>query len=98
MTNLYASVPYLTGHSRAGDSSIAWMNSAETWVDIKNSTKSGSSINFLSEAPTLEFFVFMSTLGPHRVQKSLADVSGYPTMPPAYSLGFHFSKWDKVNA
>ena len=34
MTNLYGSIPYLTGHSFRGDMSVAWMNSADTWVDI----------------------------------------------------------------
>lgn len=34
-TNLYGSIPYLTAHSALeGDSSIAWMNSGDTWVDI----------------------------------------------------------------
>ena len=34
MTNLYGSIPYLTGHSEFGDASVAWMNSADTWVHI----------------------------------------------------------------
>ena len=68
MTNLYGSVPYLTGHSEKGDSSVAWMSSSETWVHILNSTvDSGSFVSFVSEAPTLEFFVFASRLGPNRV-------------------------------
>lgn len=31
---LYGTVPYLTGHAEFQDASIAWMNSAETWVDL----------------------------------------------------------------
>jgi alpha-glucosidase (family GH31 glycosyl hydrolase) len=61
MTNLYASVPYLTGHSQTGDSSIAWMSAAETYVDIKNSTDGSSLVHFLSESGVMEFFVFSST-------------------------------------
>ena len=62
MTNLYASVPYLTGHSQTGDSSIAWMSAAETYVDIKNATTEGSSlVHFLSESGVMEFFAFSST-------------------------------------
>jgi alpha 1,3-glucosidase len=34
--NLYGSVPYLTAHSNEFDTAIAWMNSAETFVDILN--------------------------------------------------------------
>lgn len=32
--NLYGSIPYLTAHSDLFDAGIAWMNSAETFVDI----------------------------------------------------------------
>ena len=31
------------------------------------------------------------------MQKQLADITGYAPLPPAYSLGFHFSKWDLRN-
>lgn len=31
---MYGSVPYLLGHSELQDGAVAWMNSAETWVDI----------------------------------------------------------------
>jgi len=31
---LYGTVPYILGHAEFSDSSIAWMNSAETWVDL----------------------------------------------------------------
>jgi len=38
-------------------------------------------------------------MGPRIVQRNLADITGYIEMPPAYSLGFHFSKWqDKLTA
>lgn len=25
-------------------------------------------------------------------------ISGFPPMPPIYSLGFHYSKWEKVSS
>jgi len=31
---MYGYVPYLLGHSELQDGAVAWMNSAETWVDI----------------------------------------------------------------
>ena len=33
---LYGSVPYIHGHSHAIDTSIAWMNSAETFVFLNH--------------------------------------------------------------
>lgn len=94
--NLYGSVPYLTGHSKKSDASVAWMNAADTWVTLKEDTK-GTHAWFLSESGELEFFIFASAGRPLAVQKSLADIAGYAKLPPAYSLGFHFSKWDKSN-
>ena len=38
-TELYGSIPYLTGHSTEFDSAVAWMNSADTWVDVLPMTK-----------------------------------------------------------
>ena len=81
-TNLYGSVPYLTGHSTSSDASIAWLNAGDTWVSLLNQTKidgaPGTLVSFTSEAPVLEFFIFGSKRGPWRVQKQLADLSGYP--------------------
>lgn len=34
---LYGAVPYIQGHAAAQDAGVAWMNSAETWVDIFDS-------------------------------------------------------------
>jgi alpha 1,3-glucosidase len=98
--NLYGSVPYLTAHSLNGDASIAWMNSADTWVHILQSPYDVNSTyaSFVSEAPTLEFFFFCSSRSPKIVQEKLAVVTGYQAMPPAYALGFHFSKWGNSSA
>jgi hypothetical protein len=45
------------------------MNSGDTWVDILDSPLDGNSslVSFVSEAPSMEFFVFGSRLGPARV-------------------------------
>jgi alpha 1,3-glucosidase len=104
--NLYGSVPYLTGHNEDVDTSVTWMNAAETFVTIDDAVDSskeyknlgGTYASFLSESGTLEFFIFGSGISPHNVQRSLADITGYASMPPAFSLGFHFSKWDVSNS
>jgi len=33
-TPLYGNIPYLVGHEKGMTSSIAWMNAAETWVNL----------------------------------------------------------------
>lgn len=75
-TELYGSIPYVTGHSTTFDSSVAWLNSADTWVEVLEmkdvSGMNGTYVNFLSEGGMLEFFTFASLKHPARVQKKLA--------------------------
>ena len=90
-TELYGSIPYITGHSTDSDGSVAWLNSADTWVEMLSHEvdgKKGSYINFLSEGGMLEFFMFGSGLHPGRVQKSLAQATGFLALPPLQTLGF----------
>ena len=41
----------------------------------------------------MEFFM-IAGLSPKKVQHDLCLVSGFPQLPPIYSLGFHYSKWE----
>ena len=100
-TELYGSIPYVTGHSTEFDASMLWLNSADTWVDVLDMTVSdqeGTYVDFVSEGGMLEFMMFGSTLGPQRNQRYLADATGYLALPPIQTLGFHFSKWAPVSA
>lgn len=100
-TPLYGNIPYVTGHSKDVDVSIAWMNSAEGWVDIFNvsdTVQSGSQVNFLFEGGPIEFYTFSSAVHPKRVQKILSTITGFAPMPPLHSLGYHFSKYENTSA
>jgi alpha-glucosidase (family GH31 glycosyl hydrolase) len=97
---LYAGVPYLTGHGIGRDASIAWMNSADTFVQILNAAHegvNGTFSSFVSSGGSLEFFVWASRQSPKTVQSNVNTITGYPSMPPAFSLGFHFSKWNAIS-
>ena len=96
---LYGAIPYLMGHEATQDASIAWVNSAETFVDIfpynnPQTVGTGSHVSLTSEGGAMEFFVFGSQLGPKNVQKALSEMSGYAPLPPISHLGFHFCKWE----
>jgi len=95
----YGSVPYIMGHSAELDESVAWMNSAETFVFI-NEAHAGERLNaaFISEGNALEFYLLASQGAPKKLQKKLSELTGYVAMPPIHSLGFHFSKWENVTA
>ena len=91
---LYSSMPYLTAHGDSIDVSVLWMTASETWVDLYNDTRNGSYANFVTESGKLEFFLFSSQEGPSKVQKTLVKITGFPTLPPIFSLGYHYSKWE----
>jgi len=98
---LYSSIPYVTGHSAAHDSSVLWFNAAETWVDISTVKAAGKRVNFISESGAIELFLIGSASkeSPKRVANLLARVTGYPTLPPFFAIGFHYSKWeDSISA
>ncbi len=98
---LYSGIPYVMGHSSNHDEGIMWMNAADTYVDIfEDKVKgkpNGKIVNFLSEGGMLEFFIIAST-SPKRLQKRLATVTGFQALPPIFSLGFHYSKWEETSA
>lgn len=103
-TGLYSGIPYVTGHSKFGthDESILWMSAAETYVDIfsdsiEGGPEPGRLVNFISESAVMEFFMIASN-NPKLNLKRLATVTGFQALPPLFSLGFHYSKWEKTSA
>jgi alpha-glucosidase (family GH31 glycosyl hydrolase) len=54
--------------------------------------------SFVSIGNLFEFFLFGTTRGPKINQRLLSEVTGYPPMPPIYSLGYHYAKWEKNSA
>ena len=96
---LFGSVPYIMGHSHVTDSSIAWMNSAETYVFL-NHANHGDKTNsaFVSEGNALEFYLLGAQGSPKKLQKKLSELTGYTPMPPMHSLGYHFAKWEDNSA
>ena len=96
---LYGSVPYIMGHSHQSDASIAWMNSAETFVFLNHGHHGEKTNNaFISEGNALEFYLLGAEGNPKKLQKKLAELTGYTSMPPLSSLGYHFSKWEDNSA
>lgn len=78
------------------------MNSAETYVDILNVPDHDDkrAATFLSESGLMEFFIIGSSLkngGPKRVMNKLATITGFAPLPPMWSLGYHYSKWEPIS-
>ena len=97
MQPLYSGIPYLTGHSPTVDQSVMLITGAETWVDLADHPLGGKRANFILESGVLEFFIFASH-NPKAQMKKLATITGFPRLPPWWSLGFHYSKWEETSA
>jgi mannosyl-oligosaccharide alpha-1,3-glucosidase len=69
------------------------MTAAETWVDLVP-MQGGKLANFITESAVLEMFLFTS-INPKGISKKLAMITGYQALPPYYSMGFHYSKWEE---
>ena len=57
-------------------------------------------MNFASETGVIEFFLIgsASSYSQKKVQRLLAVISGFPSLPLYSALGFHYSKWDEVTS
>ncbi len=42
----------------------------------------------------MDFLLLSSAISPAEVQFKLAKATGFPSLPPIYALGFHYSKWE----
>lgn len=103
-TGLYSGIPYITGHGGSDgkpNESILWISAAETYVDIVDYSPLGKGtgrlVNFLTESGQMEFFMIAAQT-PKRIHKRLATVTGLPFLPPLFSLGFHYSRWETTSA
>ena len=77
------------------------MSAAETWFDILNASegsKRGKKVNVFSESGVIDFFIINSANGPKYIMKKLTTITGKMKLPPFYSLGFHYSKWEETSA
>lgn len=98
---LYSGIPYVTGHRAEGEVSLAWVSGAETHVDVVEyappGKRKGRLVNFITEGGQIDFFMFGGS-SPKANQLKLATLTGFAPLPPLFSLGFHYSKWEKTTA
>jgi len=64
-----------------------------------------SQVSFVSESGIIEFFILSSATSELRKNNAAKDVlyrlstvTGFAPLPPIYSLGFHFSKYEQTSA
>lgn len=90
---LYGAVPVLYSHSPTRTTGIYWQNSADTWVDVLNS----STTHFISEAGIIDVFVL---LGPSPLEafKQYTKLTGNGNLPQMFSIAYHQCRWNYENS
>lgn len=96
--NLYGSIPYLQIHTPDFDAAVAWMNAADTYVDIRCYDQSDEQkiVTILSESGVLEFF-FVGAKNPGQQSEKLSKLTGFPVLHPLFALGYHYSQWTNIS-
>lgn len=91
---LYGSIPFALAHSKDSTTGIFWNNAAETFVDVFDGSKSQEkSLHFISESGIFDLFVFPGPR-PADVLYQYSMITGFPTLPPKFSVGYHQCRWN----
>lgn len=105
---LYASIPFMMGHSTKGSVGLFWLNAAEGWIDIKKDGQGllGSVSNMFSaktEKQVDTFWMFESgivdvfiMLGPNPkdVSRQYGSLTGNTPLPPEFAIAYHQCRWN----
>lgn len=86
---LYGAVPVLYSHSTDRTIGIYWQNSAETWVDVHNS----STAHFMSETGIIDVFVFLGPT-PSEAFSQYTKLTGHVNLPQMFSIAYHQCRWN----
>eukprot|EP00471_Norrisiella_sphaerica_P010155 CAMPEP_0184499630 /NCGR_PEP_ID=MMETSP0113_2-20130426/42018_1 /TAXON_ID=91329 /ORGANISM="Norrisiella sphaerica, Strain BC52" /LENGTH=701 /DNA_ID=CAMNT_0026887607 /DNA_START=30 /DNA_END=2135 /DNA_ORIENTATION=- len=89
---LYGAIPFITALSDQASVGAFWLNSAETYIDIKQGAR-GKVSHWISESGTIDLF-FMIGDHPKAIAKEYALLTGFQAMPQEFSLAYHQCRWN----
>ncbi|KAI0564994.1 Neutral alpha-glucosidase AB [Gracilaria domingensis] len=89
---LYGSIPFLFARNGKDNAGFLWLNTAETYVDIKTSAK-GRHSHWFSETGLIDTF-FLPGPTVSDVFQQYLWLTGVPAMPQRFSLGYHQCRWN----
>lgn len=106
---MYGSIPLMIAVKPDVSSAIFWVNSADTYVDIKKNINninpmgveliwSEDSVNniqthWMSENGIIDV-ILMSKPKPVDISKSYGEITGFTTLPNLFSIGYHQCRWN----
>jgi len=106
---LYASIPFMIGHSKTSTAGVFVLNAAEGWIDVKKSDTGilGSLSNMVSgaeqkkqvethwmfESGILDMFIMLGP-SPKDVSRQYGLLTGNTPLPPEFSIAYHQCRWN----
>eukprot|EP00088_Acartia_fossae_P032112 TRINITY_DN3291_c0_g1_i2.p1 TRINITY_DN3291_c0_g1~~TRINITY_DN3291_c0_g1_i2.p1 ORF type:complete len:896 (-),score=202.34 TRINITY_DN3291_c0_g1_i2:157-2844(-) len=106
---LYASIPFMMGHSKQSTVGVFVLNAAEGWIDVKKGETGilGSLSNMVSgsqpqkqvethwmfESGILDMFILLGP-GPKDVSRQYGLLTGNTPLPPEFSIAYHQCRWN----
>ena len=100
---LYGSIPLVLSHADHHNAAMLWLNAAETWVDVSypyadSEATLEANAHFFSEAGDAVLYLYGSGADVSSLYQKTALISGFPLLPPLFSLGYHQCRWNYVSS
>ncbi|XP_057716090.1 neutral alpha-glucosidase C isoform X2 [Corythoichthys intestinalis] len=97
--SIYGSVPLLVAHKQDRTLGVFWLNASDSFVHVNYSQEEDgplphTDVHWLSESGVIDCMVLLGP-SPAQMYRQYAELTGYQTLPPLFTLGYHHSRWDK---
>lgn len=89
---MYGSIPLLIAHKSELSIGFFWVNSADTYIDIKKDEDSVKT-HWISENGILDLIILIGK-NPSDITKNYSTLTGTTTLPQLFSLGYHQCRWN----
>lgn len=91
---LYGSIPFLMARNGKETVGMLWLNSAETYVDVRGSKKEvGKDTHWYSESGIIDIYLIPGPTSADVFHHYLY-LTGAPAMPQRFALGYHQCRWN----
>lgn len=91
---LYGSIPFLMARKGKDTVGMLWLNSAETYVDVRASKEeAGKDTHWYSESGIIDVY-FIPGPSSANVFRQYLRITGAPAMAQRFALGYHQCRWN----
>ena len=99
---LYGAVPFLIAHHSTATTGLLWLNSAETFIDVSDSSTGGGLLSsgtpqkdthWMSESGVIDAYLLPGPT-PTALFSQYALLTGAPALPRYFAIGYHQCRWN----